>query len=144
MGFLKRLFGGGDAERGRDPDASPTGSAAAVELDEEPPETVWDPAPGEHRLVAWIRLTDASLTHEREQLKVFGLERAVMVALDESGAGTYETNDLERGYFRMYVRGPDANRLVEAVRPALAAAPPGSYLAKRAGPAGTSEERVDL
>ena len=145
MAFLGRLFG----RRASDDDAAPEVSSAEPpsvggELEDEPPESVWDPAPHEHRLVAWIRLSDATFLQEREQLKVFGLERAVMTAVEGSGVGTYETNDLERGYFRMYLRGPDADRLVETVRPALSGAPPGSYLAKRAGPVGTSEERVDL
>ncbi len=94
--------------------------------------------------MAWLRLSNPELSQEREQMRLFALEDTVMRALDESGVGTYETNDLERGFFRMHMYGPDADRVVEIVAPILASAPPGSYLAKRPGPYGTSEERVDL
>ncbi len=56
----------------------------------------------------------------------------------------YDTNDVERGYLRLYMYGPDANRLAEVVAPALRDAPPGSYLVKQYGPAGADLERVDL
>jgi hypothetical protein len=98
----------------------------------------------EHSVVAWVRLGDAGFANEREQIRLFHLENRVMAAVDAAGCGTYETNDLERGFFRMHVHGPDADTIVEVVRPILTASPPGSYLAKRSGPAGTSEERVDL
>ena len=127
MRFLRRLFAGRAAE-----DAAPE------------TEQTTSSSPDQHSLVAWIRLYDAEFANEREQVRLFALEDRVMVALETSGIGTYDTNDLERGFFRMHMFGPDADRLVEVVAPLLAEAPPGSYLAKRAGPAGTSEERVEL
>jgi hypothetical protein len=59
-------------------------------------------------------------------------------------AGVYDTNEVERGYLRLYMYGPDANRLADVVAPALRDAPPGSYLVKRYGPDGADLERVDL
>jgi hypothetical protein len=91
-----------------------------------------------------LRLADPELTNEREQLHIYGLEDRLMKALDESGAGTHETNELESGFLRIQLLGPDAQRMAEVIRPHLADAPPGSYLALRRGPEGVSEERVDL
>ncbi|HUG46864.1 MAG TPA: hypothetical protein VMP67_00445 [Candidatus Limnocylindria bacterium] len=91
-----------------------------------------------------LRLSDPELLNEREQLHIFGLEDRLMKTLDESGAGTHETNELEGGYLRIQLLGPDADRIAQLVRPHLAAAPAGSYLAIRRGPAGASEERLDL
>ena len=67
-----------------------------------------------------------------------------MAAVHASGAGTYEGNYMERGFLRLYMHGPDADRLADAVSPYLQDAPPGSVLVKRAGPPGTEEERIPL
>lgn len=128
MSFLRRLLGGGASSAEADDGAE----VASAGVDQQ-------------AVVGWLRLADAELTEGREQTRVFGLEDRVMRALDESGVGTYDTNDLERGYFRMHMYGPDADRIVEVVSPLLVeSAAPGSYLAVRRGPAGTSEERVEF
>lgn len=139
MSFLARLFGrrGGEEEEEGVRGAAGPDEGLADEA-EASPET------GQQAVTAWVRLVDAEFTQEREQWRTFALEDRVMRVLHASGAGTYETNDLERGYFRMHMYGADAERIVEVVAPVLAEAPPGSYLAKRAGPPGTSEERVEL
>ncbi len=67
-----------------------------------------------------------------------------MATCHESGVGAYDTNEFERGYLRLYMYGPDANRLAEVVAPVLGEAPPGSYIVKRYGPPGADLERVDL
>ena len=141
MSFLSRLFGRGS---GQAPDADAQTRAARPEDDEEPPESVADPAPDEHRVVVWVRLSDPEMTNDREQFRLFGLADRVMRAVAEAEVGVYETNDLERGFFRMHIHGADADRLVAVVAPIVAGCSPGSYIAKRAGPSGTSEERVDI
>jgi hypothetical protein len=121
MSFLRRLFGGGD---------EPT----PVQVE---PDT-------RQAVAVLLRLHDPELTSDREQRAVYALEDRLMRSLDESGAGTHETNELERGFLRIQLLGPDADRIVEVIRPLLTEAPPGSYVAVRRGPEGTSEERVDL
>lgn len=123
MDFLRRLLGGGDAAE------QDEATAAADER---------------QQLTVLLRLADPELTNEREQLHIYGLEDRLMQALDESGAGTHETNELDGGYLRIQLLGPDAQRIAEVVRPHLADAPPGSYLAIRRGPPGTSEERMEM
>jgi hypothetical protein len=121
MGFLRRLFGGAD----------------------ESPET--GAVPDERQgVTVHLRLSDPELTNEREQLAVYGLEDRLMRELDESGAGTHESNELERGFLRIQLLGENADRIVEVIRPLLTDAPSGSYLAVRRGPEGSAEERLDL
>ncbi|HSH22328.1 MAG TPA: hypothetical protein VK992_06920 [Candidatus Caenarcaniphilales bacterium] len=122
MRFLRRLLGGGDeAEEG------------AAGLPEQ-----------RHAVTVLLRLSDPELVNEREQVAVYALEDRLMRALDETGAGTHDTNELERGFLRIHLLGADADRVVAVVKPLLADAPAGSYLAVRRGPEGTSEERVEL
>ncbi len=103
------------------------------------------PPPDERQQVTVLLcLADPELTNEREQVRVYGLEDRLMKALDESGAGTHETNELVSGFLRIQLLGPDAERMAEVIRPHLVDAPPGSYLALRRGPPGTSDERLDL
>jgi hypothetical protein len=77
-------------------------------------------------------------------MRLFALEDRIMSAVTASGAGTYEGNYVDRGFFRLYASGPDAERLAEVITPLLADAPRGSTLVKRNGPPGTQEERVPL
>ena len=121
MSFLRRLLGGGDET-----------APIAVGPDTRQAVTVL------------VRLHDPELANDREQAAVYALEDRLMRALDEAGVGTHDTNELERGYLRISLLGPDADAIVEVVRAALADAPGGSYLAVRRGPEGTSEERVEI
>jgi hypothetical protein len=125
MGFLRRIFGRNETE-----DVS--------EGFEEPI------AEDRQSVVAWVRLGDRNFENEREQQRLFELENRVMRTLEASGAGSYDTNDLAPGFFRMTMLGPDADRIMEIVTPLLGDTPPGSYLAVRHGPSGSSEERVEL
>jgi hypothetical protein len=130
VSFLRRLFGGSsDAE------------AAASDGDSGPGEPILETRP---EVAAWVRLGDRAFENEREQSRVFELENQLIGALDASGAGVYETNDLRDGYFGMRMNGPDVDRIVEVVRPLLAEAPAGSYLTVRRGPEGTAEERLEI
>ncbi len=122
MGFLRGLFGGAPA---KEPEASVAPDAR-------------------HSVAVWVRLFDAAFENEREQLATFALEDRLMAAMDASGAGTFDTNDLERGAFGMHFAGPDADAMIAVLQPLLEKAPPGSYLAVRRGPPGTSQERIDL
>ena len=129
MGFLKRFFGSGS-----DDDAN------AASVDDGEGEALPDDRPC---VTAWIRLGDASFTNEREQQRVFQLENQIIKAVEEAGAGTYDTNDLVNGAFGMRVVG-DPDRLLAVVRPLLRSEPAGSYLTVRQGGANASEERVEI
>jgi hypothetical protein len=94
--------------------------------------------------VVWIGLLHPEFRDDREQARTFALEDRLMAAVDASGTGTFDTNDLQRGSFGMHFLGHDADSMLEVIRPLLGGVPPGSYLAVRRGPPGTSEERVEL
>jgi hypothetical protein len=123
VGFLRRIFG-------------------RTEEDVEGPD---EPITEDRQsVVAWVRLGDRDFENEREQQRLFELENRLMRALEASGEGSYDTNDLAPGFFRMTMLGPDANRIVEIVLPLLRDTAPGSYLAVRRGPSGSSEERLEI
>ncbi len=124
MGFLRRILG----RNGED----------ETDASDEPI------AEDRQSVVAWIRLGDPNFENEREQQRLFELENRVMRTLEASGGGSYDTNDLAPGFFRMTMLGPDADRIVEVVTPLLRDTPPGSYLAVRHGPSGSTEERVEI
>jgi hypothetical protein len=136
--FLRRLLGGGaegrtSTEGVDEGGALPEASDGTFELHGD-----------RHRVSVWLRLADPAFENEREQVRLFGLEDRIMRALDEDGTGEHDTNALERGYLAIRLVGDDADAIVATVRPLLADAPPGSYLAVRRGPAGSAEDRVGL
>ncbi len=95
-------------------------------------------------VVVWLRLLHPDFADDREQAATFALEDRLMAAVDASGTGTFDTNDLQRGSFGMHFLGRDADAMLEVIRPLLLGVSPGSYLAVRRGPPGTSEERMEL
>ena len=134
MGFLRRLLGG-------------SGRATDEIMDDavlEATEATFEAHGDRHRVSVWLRLLDPALENEREQLRVFALEDAVMAALDRSGVGEHDTNSLERGYLALRLVGDDADAIVGTVLPLLREAPAGSYVAVRRGPAGHPEERIEV
>lgn len=141
MSFLKRLFGGGAPDDGGASASSDGGREEAM-----PPVSgpVTDGDPSQHRVVAWIPLSDPSFESSREQQRLFGLEDRLMRALFESGAGDLDTNELDRGYFAIRFQGRDADAMVAVLLPLLGDAPRGAYLAVRRGPYGAAEDRIDL
>ncbi len=138
MGFLKRLFGGGD-------DGGATDGGASDESEwMQAHEATFESYPDKHRVTFWMRLYDPDFETMREQQKVFALENTLMRALDEAGAGEHDTNSLEKGYMAMRMVGEDADAIVAVLLPLLAEAPEGSYLALRRGPSGTGEDRLEV
>jgi hypothetical protein len=140
MGFLTRLLGRPETSEGAGAREEPRSTDAG----REEPNTASAPEPDEPMVVAYLKLSDAEFSSEREQMRLFALEDRVMRAIHASGTGTYEGNYFDRGFFRLYAAGPDAERLVDVVRPLLVDAPRGSILLKRNGPPGTEEERIPL
>src|SRR3954453_19351098 len=109
MSFLRRLLGG-----------------ASTSADDDGPDA---PAVDERQAVtAWVRLGDRNFENEREQQQLFALENHLIRAVEESGAGSYDTNELADGFFALRVAGPDVDALLPVVRGVLARVPAGSYL----------------
>ena len=125
MSLLRRLFGSTIR------DDAGAGAAGATAEDRQ-------------AVAIWIRLAEPSFQNEREQTRVFALEDRIMRALDDSGLGEHDSNDLETGFLAIRCVGADADAIVTFLRPMLADVPEGSYLAVRRGPPGTGEVREDL
>ena len=138
MGFLKRIFGGGDSDAGGGNGGGPADDAEWRQSAEATFEAYAD----KHRVTLWLRLYDSDFESMREQQRVFALENELMRALDAAGAGEHDTNSLEKGFVAMRLVGDDADAIVAVVQPLLSGAPEGSYLAVRRGPVGTGEDRI--
>lgn len=140
MGFLRRIFGGGEGDSGQRGSGAPADDAEWRQS----AEATFEAHADKHRVTFWMRLYDPSFETTREQQRAFALENALMRVLDEAGAGEHDTNSLERGFLAMRLVGPDADAIVAVILPLLADAPDGSYLAIRRGPAGTGEDRLEV
>lgn len=138
MSFLRRLLGGGP---GDDDGTQAPGSHEALLVASE---ATFDAHAQRQRVTVWLRLRSPELADAREQQRVFGLENALMRALDEAGVGEHDTNSLERGYLALRLIGDDADAVVDVILPLLSDAEPGSYLAVRRGPAGSAEDRIGI
>jgi hypothetical protein len=100
----------------------------------------------EQAVLAHLKLSDDEFGSEDERETVFDLEDQLIEAIQKAGAGEFDGNEFGEGYCRLFMYGRDANALFDAVIDTLrASAPhPGSYVVKRYGPPGATEERVDL
>jgi hypothetical protein len=139
MSFLRRWLGGGPGPEGD--------GGAALGVQEGflvASEASFDAHADRQRVTVWLRLKGADFEDAREQRRIFGLEDALMRALDESGAGEHDTNSLESGYLAIRLVGDDADAVVAVIVPLLAEAEHGSYLAVRRGPAGSGEDRIPV
>jgi hypothetical protein len=142
VGFLRRLLGGS----GEGGEARP--SATAV-VDNEAEwrtahEATFDATADQHRVTVWLRLADPTFESVREQQRLFALENSLMRALDASGVGEHDSNSLEAGYLAIRLVGPDADAVLDVVRPLLVGTSSGGYLAVRRGPAGSGEDREEF
>ena len=70
----------------------------------------------------------------------------MIAAVEESGAGEFDGNEIGGGFFTLYMYGPSALELWEAVAPLLRRfqASAGSYAIRRYGKPGADQDRVDL
>jgi hypothetical protein len=141
MGFLRKLFGGGD---GSSEAAVPSSAGGPEEDGPLVAGPVSDGDPTLQRVVAWIRLNDPTFEASREQQRMFALEDRLMRALFDSGAGDLDTNELDRGFLALRFQGRDADAMTRVLVPLLSEVPPGSYLAVRRGPYGAAEDRIEL
>ncbi len=74
------------------------------------------------------------------------LEDALITAIDTAGVGEYDGNAAGPDEVILYMYGPDADELFDAIEEVLGTSdlPTGAYAVKRYGPPGSAEVRVDL
>lgn len=100
-----------------------------------------DSSPAEHALIISLALGEGASAEA-----VFALGEELEAAVDSAGAGEFDGDEIGAEDAKFYLYGPDADRLLSAVQPVLERlqAAPGSYVTKRYGPPGSSEEQIAL
>lgn len=103
----------------------------------------------EHAVIAHIRMTEDKLGTERERAAVATLADDLERVIGEKQAGEFDGEEFGDGRCVLYMYGPDADRLFEAVEPVLKATPlaRGGFAIKRYGEANDKnavEARVNL
>lgn len=91
----------------------------------------------EHAVIAHLRLTEGQFGSECERAAVAALADDLKYAIDEKQAGEFDGEEFGDGRCVLYMYGPDADRLFEAVEPVLRAGPlaRGGFAIKRYGEA---------
>lgn len=104
------------------------------------------PAVSDHAVIVHLRLSDAQFGSDADRDALYALEEQIEAAIEKAGAGEFDGNEVGQGEWVLYAYGPDADRLWQAVEPALRASPAarGGWAVKRYGEPGAREERVDL
>lgn len=100
----------------------------------------------EQAVLAYIKLSDEQFGSDQERSRLFALAEKLEEVIAQSGAGEFDGNEIGTGFHILFMYGPDADRLSEAVLPELRAfgAPAGSYVIRRYGEPGAREVRVAL
>ena len=107
MGFWARLFGKGE-------------SANMV---------------AEHSVILCMKLSDGEFGTAEEGEGVFELEGRLAGALEDSGTGEFDGDEFEQGQCRLFMYGPDADRLFETVEDVVRSSEiaKGGYVIKKYG-----------
>jgi hypothetical protein len=91
-------------------------------------------------------LSDGGLGSACELEVLGGLSDDIADVVAESGAGEFDGHEVGEGEYLLFLYGPDADELFDAVEPLLSRQPwPGGASAvKRYGPPGAAEVRVTI
>jgi pimeloyl-ACP methyl ester carboxylesterase len=92
-------------------------------------------APAEHSVEVHLRLSDDEFGSEGEVARLMELERELEIAIDASGAGELDGNEVGQGEFVVFTYGPGADRLYSVMEPLLRESPlaQGGFAVKRYG-----------
>jgi hypothetical protein len=101
--------------------------------------------PDEHAVLVYIKLSDDNFGGEQERAGLHKLEDQLTAAIDSCRAGEFDGDEFGGGFCTLYMYGPNADKLAEAVLPILRQfhAPVGSYVVKRYGPATQANARQE-
>jgi len=100
----------------------------------------------EQAVIAYLKLSDNDLGQPDERDSVHALGEQLERLIKEQQAGEYDGDEFGGGYAKLYMYGPDANKLFAAVIDAIKkhSFRRGSYVIRRFGKPGAKEERIDL
>jgi hypothetical protein len=97
----------------------------------------------EHAVIVHINLLDRQIETRRQYEAVQILEDQLERAIKDVSAGEFDGDEFENDKCVLYMYGPDADRLYQAIEPVLKAAQlaSGGYAIKRYGTAGNLNAR---
>lgn len=100
----------------------------------------------EHAVLIYIKLLDKYSGTESERQAIFTLEDELISQIDENSVGEFNGDSFGDGFCTLYMYGPSADILFDAIAPVLKkfSLPSNSYIIKRYGEPGDREERVSL
>lgn len=100
----------------------------------------------EQAVIVSMRLSNDHFGNETEDEALAQLEAQIERSLNGENAGEWDGHETGGGYHRIFLYGPCANRLAEAVFPLVLQYPalPGSYMVKRFGEIGSDEQYIWL
>jgi len=100
--------------------------------------------PPEQAVIVHLKLANDQFGAEGESYALYEVEDAVERAI--TPVGKLDGHEIGGGYFTMFAYGPDADRLFQAMRPALTSASirPGSYVIVRRGGPDAPADRIEL
>jgi len=101
----------------------------------------------EQRIKVYLKLRESHGTdQEREAIR--GLSDVLEDSIEKRQAGEFDGDEFGGGQCVLYMYGPDADRLFEAIRKPLLSSPlaRGGYVLKRYGPPkeGVREQKIEL
>lgn len=97
-------------------------------------------------VIVSMRLSNDYFGNETECASLGELEIEIERCLNSARAGEWDGHETGGGYHRIYMYGPCAEKMAEAILPSVLqyAALPGSYLVKRFGEIGSDEQYIWL
>lgn len=100
----------------------------------------------EQAVILKLKLVSGQMGSDEERQHIHDLEDRLENAIKRSAVGDFDGDEYGDGYCTLYMYGPNAEALFEAIQPALQSyrAAPGSYALKRYGKPGSQQDRIPL
>jgi hypothetical protein len=97
-------------------------------------------------VIVHLRLADTDIGNLDDEEPIEALTSRLEGLMETTGAGELDGDEWGGGYCKLFLHGPDANSIAAAVLPDLLGFParPGSYMVKRYGAPGATEELIEL
>ncbi len=102
----------------------------------------------DHCVQVFLKLSDGEYGTSGEIDTIHELSEILGEAIEKQEAGEFDGDEIGEGEATLFMYGPDADKLFEAIKEPLLASPLSrdGYVVKRYGPAkaGVKEERIEL
>ena len=100
----------------------------------------------EQALIVHLKLADGKFGDPKERESIIALGDKLNQIIKKQRLGEYDGHEFGEGFATLYMYGPDANKLFDAIIETLKEYPSrsGSHIIRRFGSPGAKEERRDL